>query len=247
MTLPFWSVLLACMHLCLIILNMSNSWLRSIPPLRQCMHEGCPVTPSFNAPNERKRLYCGKHKQEGMVRSSSCLPLSHLHSLQWIYCQELTARQTWALLQALPIDIHIKDRKWSKLCSQICEGNVTWKPICLAFLLLWALSDLPLTRLPVLCYQKHTEWGICPIDDCIASSFSSFTHELQICQRLMSADDCRWTWRSTEKDAAILSAQRLPLGTTMKVLERESSVCCIDCQVWTGNSRDSRKHILAGF
>lgn len=35
---------------------------------RLCHHEGCFVTPTYNYPNEKKRIFCVTHKLDGMVR-----------------------------------------------------------------------------------------------------------------------------------------------------------------------------------
>lgn len=35
--------------------------------VKNCIENGCKVEPSFNFPNEKDRLYCGKHKLNRMV------------------------------------------------------------------------------------------------------------------------------------------------------------------------------------
>lgn len=37
---------------------------------RLCHHEGCFVTPTYNYPNEKKRIFCVTHKLDGMVSLS---------------------------------------------------------------------------------------------------------------------------------------------------------------------------------
>ena len=38
---------------------------------RLCHHEGCFVTPTYNYPNEKKRIFCVSHKLDGMVSHSA--------------------------------------------------------------------------------------------------------------------------------------------------------------------------------
>ena len=47
------------------LLGMGASYCTFI--CRLCHHEGCFVTPTYNYPNEKKRVYCVTHKVEGMV------------------------------------------------------------------------------------------------------------------------------------------------------------------------------------
>ena len=42
---------------------------------RLCHFEGCFVTPTYNYPGQKKRIFCVTHKKEGMVRLESICKL----------------------------------------------------------------------------------------------------------------------------------------------------------------------------